>query len=305
MKLRILFFSSLILSLAACANISANSGQSTAKTQKAPNFLKAYHEKNLEDARKKENSAKSDAEKALAIRDEAIALDSLNRSQEALVAINKAMDLWGPEKQQILIETKAKIFFAMDDPKASLDTLAPELGKAYQISNSQPQSKRVQTLGAYGEDFLVATFAHMELEQWKEAIATLANSYALSEGASYEAYKSLIYRYIMARAHDPSLANEDLEKSATYYAINEKGHYGALLRLWQGENTTREIAQKIAALNGEEQQDAFSEALFYSSAYARYVKGDVDAGRRTLQYLNQTLLPFGNIEWIYSKWALQ
>ncbi|AZU59175.1 hypothetical protein CFM90_23765 (plasmid) [Ralstonia solanacearum] len=159
-------------------------------------------------------------------------------------------------------------------------------------------------LSTFTEGFITATFAHIQLEQWRDAIATLADAEAMLEGPSFYAYRSLVYRYIMGRARDASLANARLEKSTAYYTQNDKSHYGALLRLWQGEDTSKEVAALIWRMSGQEQQEACGEALFYTAAYVKFVKGDAASARFMLDHLNR-VAPYGSIEWIYGKRVLQ
>ncbi|MGS0742580.1 hypothetical protein ACVBEF_12195 [Glaciimonas sp. GG7] len=159
-------------------------------------------------------------------------------------------------------------------------------------------------MSTYTQGFVTATFDHIQLEQWREAIETLADAQSVFEGSSFDAYKSLIYRYIMARANDPSLANQPLEQQASYYATSDKGHYGALLRMWQGQDTITEISKIIGAMPGAEQQEAFSEALYYNGVYTRFIKGDAITAKGLLETLNR-VAPYGSIEWIYGKRVLQ
>nr|CUV14585.1 conserved protein of unknown function [Ralstonia solanacearum] len=77
-----------------------------------------------------------------------------------------------------------------------------------------------------------------------------------------------------------------------------------MLRLWQGEDTRQELAALIAGMPGQEQQEASCEVLFYSAAYAKFIKGDAEAARTMLGSLNR-VAPYGSIEWIYGKRVLQ
>ncbi|NML32841.1 tetratricopeptide repeat protein [Paraburkholderia antibiotica] len=272
--------------------------QGALQANTAGNFLKTHHEHNLDDARKDEAAAVSPSDKAFAMQREAAALDSLGRSDEALIVIDHALDILDPSKSKDLIATKAGILFNLNNPQGALNLLAPELERTRKFANEQPTIQRASALSTYTEGFITATFAYMQLEQWREAINTLVDAQSVLEGPSFYAYRSLVYRYIMARAKDSSLANPVLEQEATYYATHDKGHYGALLRMWQGEDTIREVAKIIAAMSGADQQEAFGEALFYGGAYARFVKGNEAGGRAMLDSLNR-IAPYGSIEWIY------
>lgn len=268
------------------------------------NFLKTDHEQSLDEAKKEEAAATSDWDKARAMKKEAAALDSLDRSQEALVVIDRALALVDPSKSKDLIATKAGILFNMNDPQAALKLLAPQIESTRKFADSKPPEQRASALSTYTEGFVTATFAHMQLEQWQDAINTLADAQSLLEGPSFYAYKSVVYRYIMARAQNPSLANAKLEQEATYYAAHDKSHYGALLRMWQGEDTAKEIATVIAGMSGADQQEALGESLFYRGVYAKFVKGNAAIGNGMLSELN-SLAPYGSIEWIYGRRILQ
>jgi len=178
------------------------------------NFLEADHERQLEDARQQEAVATSDADKASAMKSEAAALDSLGRSKEALEIIDRAMALAKAGSNRDLIATKAGILFALNDPQAALTLLAPEIDNMRKRAASQPAAQRAIVLGTYTEGFVTATFAHIQLEQWRDAIDTLADAQSPREGPSFLAYRAVLYRYIMARAQNPSLADAALERDA-------------------------------------------------------------------------------------------
>ncbi|QCP49948.1 hypothetical protein FAZ95_12630 [Trinickia violacea] len=268
------------------------------------NYLKADHEQRLAQARKKEGAATLASDKAFAMQDEAAELDSLGQSDEALAVVDRALRMLDPSKSKDVVATKAGILFNLNQPQAALDILAPQLEATRKFADGQASNARASALSTYTEGFVTATFCYMQLEQWGNAIKTLADTESLLEGPSFSAYKSLLYRYIMARAHDPSLADSELEKRAAYYTVNDKGHYGALLRMWQGEDTVKETAKIIGAMSGADQQEAFGESLFYGGAYAKFVKGN-DAGAKAMLADLDQVAPYGSIEWIYGKRVLQ
>lgn len=262
------------------------------------NPLQTYHQQRLDQARA-EVAVKVDSDKVWALQREAAELDSLNKPGEALDVINRALQLVAPDRSHDLIATKAGILFHLNDPQDALDVLTPQLTEMRRLETTQPGM-----LGIYTEGYVTATFSHIQLEQWREAIETLVDAQAPLEGPSFYAYRSVVYRYIMGRANDPALANPKLEQDAAYYAKNDKSHYGALLRLWQGEDTHKEIDSLIGQMSGQEKQEAMSEALFYCAAHDRFVKGDAGSARAKLDRLNN-LAPYGSIEWIYGKRVLQ
>jgi hypothetical protein len=252
----------------------------------------------LKSAKVRAATAKSDQERAFALQDKAAALDSLGRSAEALVHINHALSLLDPAKSKDVIATKAGILFSLNDPQGALTVLEPELELTRRYANSRPAIERASALSTYTEGFVTATFAYIQLEQWQNAINALADAQSLPEGPSFYAYRSLVYRYIMARAKNPALLNTALEQHAAYYTAHDTSHYGALLRMYEGEDTTGEVMRILAATSGAEKEDAVAEALFYQGAFAKYVKGNAAEGRSKLDDLDR-LAPYGSIEWIY------
>jgi hypothetical protein len=272
-----------------------------ARKEEKNNFWKTRYESNLEAALKKEADAQSPSEKALAMKQEAAALDSLYQSRDALTVIDNALKIADPSQRKDLIATKAGILFALNDPQAALAIVTPELDKMRQLANSKSQSERSAVLSSYNEGFVTATFAHIQLEQWKEAVSTLADAYADDEGASFHAYRGLVYRYIMMRANDPSLTNAALEHDATDAAEHDKSHYGVLLRMYRGDDVSKELATTIADMSsGSDQQEALGESLFYRGAYAKFAKHDPAAGLAVLSQLNR-IAPYGSIEWLLAK----
>ncbi len=268
------------------------------------NFLKSFHEQVLDESRKKAQAAQSDSDKAFAMQHQASALDSLGRSDEALTTIDQALKLVDPSRNKDLISTKAGILFSLNRPEDALTTLAPELEKTLKFADAKPQDERAGALATYTEGFITATFAHMQLGQWQQAIGTLADAESPLEGPSFYAYRSLVYRYIMSRAHNPSLANARLEHDATYYAEHDRTHYGALLRLWQGKETSAqaitEMEKVIGGLSGTDRQEARAEEYFYMAAHAKFVTGQPGGGELVFKSLDQ-LAPYGSLEWIYGK----
>jgi tetratricopeptide (TPR) repeat protein len=270
----------------------------------AENYLKNQHESRLIEYQKEEITATNDFDKAVALRGEAAELDSLNQPKEALSAIDRALKIAQPNQSKDFLTIKAGILFNLNKPQEALELLTPEIEIARKLADTSPVTKRPIVLGEFTESFITATFAHMQLEQWGNAIGTLADAESPLEGPSFYAYKGLLYRYIMTRAGNSSLSNPSLEKLADYYTKYDTGHYGALLRMWQGKNITVEVSNIIEKMKNSEQQDASSEVLFYSAAYEKFVKGNSPVALEMLEQLN-TLSPYGSIEWIYGNRVLK
>lgn len=99
------------------------------------------------------------------------------------------------------------------------------------------------------------------------------------------------------------MADEWLDVQTEFSAAKHTGHYGALIRMWQGDFDSAELAASLKALKGTAQQDAFGEALFHRMAYVSYVERDPSAAKALFEHLNE-LAPYGNMEWIYAKQVL-
>ncbi|MEN4917416.1 hypothetical protein ABE485_02005 [Achromobacter spanius] len=302
--------SMLALALAACANNLASQGAQDGSAQYPPaspdaaqNFLRKGHETRLARAIQDQTRATSPRDKAEATRKVAAQLDSLGRSDEALRQIDQALTLVEAGGKKDFVATKAAILFSMNDPAGAMRLLAPQIEQIRTLAAANAKQKEIY-LSIFSQGFLTATFAQMQQEQWAGALNTLADAHSPLEGASFVAYKSLLYRYIMARANDPSLTNADLESSAKLYAVRDKTQYGALLRMWQGEDTSGDLRAILARKSGADRQEALSEVLFHTGAFERFVRNDPEAGRQTLARLNQ-LAPYGSVEWIYGRRILQ
>lgn len=268
------------------------------------NFLKESYKEQYQLAFLKSLQTPFAAEKAYFIQKYAAALDSLGRSDEALEAIDKGLAMVeGAGKEKLLI-SKGLILFSLNDPNGALSILRPIIDTQREVAKSAKLGV-VLHLSEYSNAFVAAVFAHMQLEQWKDAIDVLSDTYAFSEGPGFFSYQSLLYRYIMARADTPALANPMLEMRAKKGAEIEKSHYGDLLRMWQGADNEREVNKRYMGLKpSAAQQDVLAEILFYRSAYQRFVKKDVALSKVIFDRLNR-LEPYGSIEWIYGKRVLQ
>ncbi|UQV45640.1 hypothetical protein KIV45_00490 [Janthinobacterium lividum] len=181
--------------------------------------------------------------------------------------------------------------------------LAPLLDIERRAAAAAKPDERASRLAVHQSGFILAAFSSVELGDWKNALAYLADTEYTSDEPEFPEYRALVYRYIMARANDASLANANIEKQAAYIEKNSKSHYGALLRMWQGANNLTELSRLIALKDVEDQQDAFAESLFYIGAYTKYVKRDPALALNSLQQLN-LIAPYGSMEWVHGKRVL-
>jgi len=268
------------------------------------NFLKARHEYLLAQARLSVNVAVTATERALALRRMAEELDALGRSLAALRTIDLALSVSGEAVAGRLHSTKARILFSLGHPEQALALLGPA-ANASPAETVVPLDRPLEpTPDSHGlqQEPLTAVFSCMQLTRWREAIDALARMPAGALGV-LPAYRSVIYRYIMARANSSELIDAGLERDAAYYASSDRSGYGLVLRLWQGTDTSSEIGRFMDGVGDAKQQDMLGKILFYAGAYLRYAADNVEAGRSMLQSLNN-LAPYGCIEWEYGKAVL-
>lgn len=272
-------------------------------SQAGENALKETHERQLKLAQILGQKELSDKNKADMLIMQAAALDSLERSQEALPLVEQALRIAAPEQQASFTVTKATIFFTQGRVADALTLLAPLLDSERRAAAAAKPDERAGRLAVHQSGFILAAFSSVELGDWKNALAYLADTESTSDEPEFPEYRALVYRYIMARANDASLANANIEKQAAYIEKNSKSHYGALLRMWQGANNLTELSRLIALKDVEQQQDAFAESLFYIGAYTKYVKRDPALALNSLQQLN-LIAPYGSMEWVHGKRVL-
>jgi tetratricopeptide (TPR) repeat protein len=284
---------------------SVNASWSQARSMRPGHFLREEHEKNLAMLRNKIASAGSSTERGELLWLEASSLDSLGRSEEALVTVNQALDLADPKLKRRILRAKAGILFSLNRPNDALELIEPQIKEVRDRAEKELNAaQRSFSMMPYSEDFITATFCYMQLERWADAMNALADAYAPLEGPDFLAYQGLLYTYIMTRAENPSLSNAALERHVKQYAASGGGRYGLLLRMWQGQDTSRELARQIASMSGADQEDALAEVLFYRAAYLKFKANEPERARLVLNDLN-TLAPYGSIEWIYGRRALR
>lgn len=266
------------------------------------NYLKTKHEDALFYWQRKAASAATPWNVVFAKAMQAGELDSLGRSDDALKLIDAALSTPEGSKAGTLRPTKAGVLFSLDRPAEALAVLQPEIDRlhALVVSNKEQGDLQIMT-GIFSEGFIDAAFAHMELEQWRDAAANLADAHAPLEGPRFDAYRALVYRYIKARAGDVDLGQPSLDKLAEYYAAHDVAHYGVLLRLWRGEDVSVQVDALLQKTpSSSDEQDTLAEVLFYSAAYAAFVRHDDAKAKKLMVELN-ALEPYGNVEWIYAK----
>lgn len=273
-------------------------GKDSEVPKQAINPLQGTNKLFLSLAERMEGLATNDAELARALKSKAASLDTLGQSQAALEAIDRALALTPEAEQQELLSTKASILFSLDRAPDALAILVPMLKLEHPAAPKQASASEDDL----SHEYIVAAFCYMRLERWSEAVRALSRIRPSGPGDDLAAYAALTYAYIKARASGP-VTDEWLDAQTEFSAAKHTGHYGALIRMWQGHFDSGELATSLKALKGTTQQDAFGEALFHRMAYVRYVERDPSAAMALFEGLNE-LAPYGNIEWVYAKQVL-
>lgn len=273
-------------------------GKGTEVSKQAINPLQGTNKLFLSLAERMGARATNDAELARALKSKAASLDTLGQSQAALVAIDRALALTPEAEQQELLSTKASILFSLDRAPDALMILLPMLELEHPVAPKQASAADDDL----SHQYIVAAFCYMRLERWSDAVRTLSRLQPSGPEDDLAAYAALTYAYIKARAPG-QMADEWLDAQTEFSAAKHTGHYGALIRMWQGHFDSHELAASLNTLRGTAQQDAFGEALFHRMAYARYVERDPSAAAALLERMNE-LAPYGNMEWIYAKQVL-
>lgn len=287
------------LALLLCALlISACAGKSTEVPKQAINPLQGTNKLFLSLAERMEERATNDAELARALKSKAASLDTLGQSQAALETIDRALALTPEVEQQELLSTKASILFSLDRAPDALAILVPMLNLEHPAAPKQASAAEDDL----SHEYIVAAFCYMRLERWPDAVRALSRIQPSGPEDDLAAYAALTYAYIKARAHG-AVADEWLDAQMEFSAAKHTGHYGALIRMWQGHFDSAELAASLKALKGTAQQDAVGEALFHRMAYVSYVERDPSAAKALFDGLNE-LAPYGNMEWIYAKQVL-
>lgn len=285
-----------VFSLLLCAGIAA-----AQPAQPAPNLLKMQHEQRLLQWMRMAEQSPAAGDRSEALGYQAAAMDSLGLSKEALIVVDRAIGLADTEHRESLTVTKAKILFSLDANQDALALLEPIMRRAREAAARG--GKRSQALGDYTEVFTTAAFAYMSQERWADAVAALADAEAPWD-ESFNAYKGLVYRYIGSRTQDKAATSSVLDDYARSYASSDKGHYGALLRLWNGQGTILDVAHAVEPLSGVAKQEAISESLFYIGALQKFVQNDAAQTATSLHNLNQ-VAAYGSLEWIYGRRVLR
>jgi tetratricopeptide (TPR) repeat protein len=273
-------------------------GKGTEVPKQAINPLQGTNKLFLSLAERMEELATNDVELARALKSKAASLDTLGQSQAALVAIDRALAMTPEVEQQELLSTKASILFSLDRAPDALAILVPMLKLEHPVAPKQTSAVEDDP----SHEYIVAAFCYMRLERWPDAVRALSRIQPSGPEDDLAAYAALTYAYVKARAAG-QVADEWLDAQTEFSAAKHTGHYGALIRMWQGHFNSDELTTGLKALKGTAQQDALGEALFHRMAYVKYVGKDPSAATVLFEHLND-LAPYGNIEWIYAKQVL-
>ncbi len=264
------------------------------------NYLELQHKESLKQAEFDFKNAKTDFEKGYALERKAGALNSLKKSDEALVVINEAMKI---DANSVSIGiTKAKVLFSLNKSEDAIATFEPYISKLQQEASEQtvPVMKRMM-LGNLAEGYLIETYIYMQQEEWEKALNALKDTdfvmQGVYEGASPFAYRAMLYQYILMRSKSNNDKVQELAQAVKDYEDFPKTYYGYIIKLLKGQDVKSEFMKHINKLSPAQKQDALAEWLFYEGAYKKYAQGDDAYALSNLEQLNK-LAPYGSLEWI-------
>jgi tetratricopeptide (TPR) repeat protein len=250
------------------------------------NPLFEMHVVAFEGAKNELSQAKDTDQKLWAYQSLAQALDSLDRSDEALVSIDKALQ-FSPNHYDLL-NTKAKILVSLGRYQDALDELLPRLEKHRQSEDARGPLGLV-FLQVQREGFIAAVYAHVLLGQYDAAVDQLSYFGSLMEPETYK-YRACWYLALRAMGAKP---NTELERSIKQLPL-KANHYDEIIALLDGRLSADEAIATLnkRLLDPESKQDAMAEMLFFIGVNEKVSQGQT----KRLEQLN-ALEPYGSAEW--------
>lgn len=250
------------------------------------NPLEDMHKQSMELAKKDVLSATEPFKKAVAHQDLAAALDSLSRSDEAVIAIDEGLKLAPSNKD--LLNTKAKIFFSLEKYEDALNNLRPRLEKTIEDSNTQG-ALGIAFLAGQKEGFITAMYSYTALGQYDAAADALSNFVDPFDPSSAK-YRALWYTALVELG---AKVNQKLERSLNSLP-RAASHYDFIMEMMKGNMQPEDVLKRIqtSSLKSDSKQDALAEALFFIGIKEKKTLG----AQKRLNELNQ-LAPYGSAEW--------
>ena len=224
-------------------------------------------------------------------------LDSLERSEEALTAINQAIKL--TPDSILYLQSKVTTLLSLNRPHDAIAFGAPLRKRAHEEADAAASSGPVY--GKYVEASGSSAFAYMELGDWDQAIDAFADT-ARGSGPSDQDYLATYYLYVRARGGDHAHANELFDNVIRHATQPIFGNYRrSLLLYWQGQATLDQVEEQISMIRDDvARQNALAETLYLAGAYLKYVKHDVAGTSECLLRIN-ALAPYGTTDWMLAK----
>jgi tetratricopeptide (TPR) repeat protein len=261
------------------------------------NPLRDLQAQNLAIAQISLRSAKTPQEKADAYHSISMYLDGVEKSPEALSAIDKALALVPgsadyAQSKCVTLDSLNRLDDALALGKPLLQKAEGEAAAA-----STPDS----VYERYGEVSSCLTYVYTQRRDWGNAINAMA-AVAKASIQPDKDYMSTLYLYIQAKSSGSAPDNKFFDDYIRSNSVPLRGNYRrGLLLYWQGLLSIDAVYAQIVMLdNTAAIENALSETWFSAAAYERYVKHDEASARAYIARLN-ALQPYGTTEWMLVK----
>ncbi|WP_155741416.1 hypothetical protein [Burkholderia territorii] len=258
------------------------------------NPLRDYQDGLLAKSRAALQSAKTPEEKAKAYHDISVYLDGIERSSDALDAVDKALALEpaSSANKQSRIVTLVNLNRAGD----ALDIAEPLRLQAHREAAASERPPEV--FSKYQEASQGAAYACLLGQDWNHAIDAFADA-AIGASPIDQDYMATMYLYVRAKSKEVASSNAYFENYIRQASAPIFGNYRrSLLLYWQGRASVRDVYEQIILLDSAVAIHlALAELWFNAAAYEKYVRHDSDASSMYATRLN-VLRPYGTNEWM-------
>jgi tetratricopeptide (TPR) repeat protein len=252
----------------------------------------------LADAQKSLGAATQPVARAPALWLVAVELDNVGRHEEALKAVDQALQL-GPNQAFFYTQTKITILLSMNRARDAIAVAQLLLDKVR--AEAKASARPADTYKLYEELFASTSAAYSELGDWDDAISTLAETAQASAPTEYD-YLTTVYLYVRAKSGGNAPTNEIFETLLRRANQPLPGSYRrTLLLYWQGQATLDQVQGQITLLrDATARQNALAEMWFLAGARMKYVTNDTAGARDCLSRIN-SLAPYGTTDWLLAK----
>ncbi|MPV67637.1 hypothetical protein [Burkholderia sp. BE17] len=258
------------------------------------NPLRDYHASRLRKAQTALLSATTPRQKAEAYHDISVNFDGVERSPDALAAIDKALAI-EPTSSEFK-QSKVVTLVSLNQLGDALTLAEPLRVQAQREAASS--DKPAAVLSRYEEVMQGAGYAYLLRRDWDQAIGALADC---GHGAlPYDQdYMATMYLYTRAKSGVNASRNAYFENYVGQASMPILGDYRrSLLLYWQGRATVRDVYEQILLLDSTAAIElALAELWFHAAAYEKYVRHDNAASTMYASRLD-TLRPYGTNEWM-------